>query len=210
MTELAGRGVGMDVVRSEVIAMGGRIETATAAGQGTSFKLVLPLTTAVTQVVMLRCGDSIVAVPSTLVEIVRRATPQDIDAAYASGAYEFGGQSLPFFWLGALLQMGAAASQPRMRTVVVVRSAQQRVAVHVDEVLGNQEVVVKNLGPQLSRLPGLAGMTLLASGVVALIYNPVALATLYGDDARAATQAALRRRRRAACRRTPAARRRRR
>jgi chemosensory pili system protein ChpA (sensor histidine kinase/response regulator) len=58
-------------------------------------------------------------------------------------------------------------------------------------VLGNQEVVVKNLGTQLSRLPGLAGMTLLASGAVALIYNPVALATLYGDAARAATYASL-------------------
>ncbi len=194
VTELAGRGVGMDVVRSEVIAMGGRIETATAAGQGTSFKLILPLTTAVTQVVMLRCGDNVVAVPSTLVEIVRRAKPQEVDASYASGAYEFGERSLPFFWLGALLQMGAhpADSGARNRTVVVIRSAQQRIAVHVDEVLGNQEVVVKNLGPQLSRLPGLAGMTLLASGVVALIYNPVALATLYGDEARAATQAASR------------------
>ena len=73
MTELAGRGVGMDVVRSEVNAMGGRIETATAAGKGTTFKLVLPLTTAVTQVVMLRCGETTVAVPSTLVEMVRRA-----------------------------------------------------------------------------------------------------------------------------------------
>ena len=69
---------------------------------------------------------------------------------------------------------------------------------HVDEVLGNQEVVVKNLGPQLSRLPGLAGMTLLASGAVALIYNPVALATLYGDEARAASQAAVQRQRRRA------------
>jgi len=59
-------------------------------------------------------------------------------------------------------------------------------------VVGNQEVVVKNLGPQLSRLPGLAGMTLLPSGAVALIYNPVALATLYGEGARAATAAALR------------------
>jgi len=84
--------------------------------------------------------------------------------------------------------MGTRPSETQLRTraVVVVRSAQQRVAVHVDEVLGNQEVVVKNLGPQLSRLPGLAGMTLLASGAVALIYNPVALATLYGDAARAA------------------------
>ena len=177
----------MDVVRSEVIAMGGRIETATAAGQGTSFKLVLPLTTAVTQVVMLRCGESTVAVPSTLVEIVRRAAPAEVDAAYASGGYVFGDQTLPFFWLGALLQLGSRPgdSPSRTRTVVVVRSAQQRIAVHVDEVLGNQEVVVKNLGPQLSRLPGLAGMTLLASGAVALIYNPVALATLYGDAARA-------------------------
>ncbi|MBA3625752.1 MAG: response regulator, partial [Methylibium sp.] len=192
VTELAGRGVGMDVVRSEVVAMGGRIETATAAGQGTSFKLILPLTTAVTQVVMLRCGDSTVAVPSTLVEIVRRAKAEEIAAAYESGSFDLGDTTAPFFWLGALLQLGPTPGDTatRMRTVVVVRSAQQRIVVHVDEVLGNQEVVVKNLGPQLSRLPGLAGMTLLASGAVALIYNPVALATVYGEAARRATAAA--------------------
>ena len=75
----------MDVVRAEVNAMGGRIETATAAGQGTSFRLVLPLTTAVTQVVMLRCGELSVAVPSTLVEMVKRVTPgEEIEQAYAS------------------------------------------------------------------------------------------------------------------------------
>ena len=193
VTELAGRGVGMDVVRSEVNAMGGRIETATAPGQGTSFKMILPLTTAVTQVVMLRCGDTHVAVPSTLVEVVRRATPGEIEAAYTAGAYPVGDRSVPFFWLGALLQVSARAADSATRTlpVVVIRSAQQRIALHVDEVLGNQEVVVKNLGPQLSRLPGLAGITLLASGAVALIYNPVALATLYGDTAREATRQAM-------------------
>jgi chemosensory pili system protein ChpA (sensor histidine kinase/response regulator) len=194
VTELSGRGVGMDVVRAEVNAMGGRVETATAAGQGTSFKMILPLTTAVTQVVMMRCGDTRVAVPSTLVEIVRRATPNEVEVAYANGGYTLGDRTMQFFWLGALLQISArpAASTARTRSVVVIRSAQQRIALHVDEVLGNQEVVVKNLGPQLARLPGLAGITLLASGAVALIYNPVALATLYGDAARAATQAALR------------------
>ncbi|HET6600242.1 MAG TPA: response regulator, partial [Burkholderiaceae bacterium] len=184
-----------DVVRSEVNAIGGRVETATAAGQGTSFRLILPLTTAVTQVVMLRCGGVNVGVPSTLVETVRRATPIEIDAAYASGSYEVGEERpLQFLWLGALLQISARPpdSTARTRMVVVIRSAQQRIALHVDDVLGNQEVVVKNLGPQLSRLPGLAGITLLASGAVALIYNPVALATLYGDAARAATLAALR------------------
>ncbi len=193
ITALAGRGVGMDVVRTEVNAIGGRIETATAAGQGTSFKLVLPLTTAVTQVVMLRCGATRVAVPSTLVEAVRRATAQEVDQAHTTGVFTVGDRALHFFWLGALLQLNAvpAESDARMRSVVVIRSAQQRIVLQVDEVMGNQEVVVKNLGPQLSRLPGLAGVTLLASGEVALIYNPVALATLYGDDARAATAAAL-------------------
>ncbi|HEY9064582.1 MAG TPA: Hpt domain-containing protein [Burkholderiaceae bacterium] len=192
VTELAGRGVGMDVVRSDVNAMGGRVETATAAGQGTSFKLILPLTTAVTQVVMLRCGETSVAVPSTLIEIVRRASPNEVDAAYVSGTYTVGERTLPFFWLGALLQVSARSAETggRTRSVVVVRSAQQRIALHVDEVLGNQEVVVKNLGPQLATVPGLAGVTLLASGAVALIYNPVALATLYGDSARLASQAA--------------------
>jgi len=193
VTELAGRGVGMDVVRSEVNAIGGRVETATATHQGTSFKLVLPLTTAVTQVVMLRCGDTTVAVPSTLVEVVRRTTPAEIDEAHGSGVFVIGDRSMPFYWLGALLQIGPVPIEHagRTRSVVVVRSAQQRIALHVDEVLGNQEVVVKNLGPQLSRMPGLAGVTLLASGAVALIYNPVALATVYGVSARAATEAAL-------------------
>ena len=193
VTELAGRGVGMDVVRSEVNAIGGRIRTATRANQGTSFKLILPLTTAVTQVLMLRCGGTAVAVPSTLIEIVRRATPAEIDQAHTSGLYTLGERQMPFFWLGSLLQLSARTGEAvgRTRTVVVIRSAQKRIAVQVDEVLGNQEVVVKNLGPQLSRVPGLAGITLLASGAVALIYNPVALATLYGDPARRATLTAL-------------------
>lgn len=191
ITELAGRGVGMDVVRNEINSMGGRIETSTAAGKGTSFKLVLPLTTAVTKVVMMRCGDILVAVPTHLIEIVRRAKVPEVEKAYASGLYQFGDLDLPFFWLGALLQGSAYGStEGRSLPVVVVRSASQRVALHIDEVLGNQEVIVKNLGPQLSRLPGLAGMTLLASGAVALIYNPVALATVYGDAARQMTQAA--------------------
>jgi chemosensory pili system protein ChpA (sensor histidine kinase/response regulator) len=185
VTELAGRGVGLDVVRAEVNAMGGRIETASAPGKGTRFRLLLPLTTAVTQVVMLRCDTVTVAVPSTLIEVVRRVPTADVEAAYASGEIEHGGERVPFFWLAALLQAGTrGGGSGRSQTVVIVRSATQRVAVHIDEVVGNQEVVVKNVGPQLARLPGLAGVTLLPSGAVALIYNPVALATLYADSAR--------------------------
>ncbi len=187
VTELSGRGIGMDVVRSEVNNVGGRIETATTFGQGTRFKLVLPLTTAVTQVVMIRSGSLAVGVPANVVEIVRRTTAKDLQQAYNTGTLDVGGEAVPFFWSGALLQSSAQSAevQAKNSSVVVFRSAAQRVALHVDEVLGNQEVVVKNLGPQLSRLPGLAGMSVLASGAVVLIYNPVALASVYGLQARA-------------------------
>ncbi len=186
LSELSGRGVGMDVVRAEVSAVGGRIETASAPGLGSSFRLVLPLTTAVTQVVMLRCGALTVAVPSTLVEVVLRTPADQVNQAYANNSFSHAGQPLPFFWLGALLlDRTRGESSAKTQPVLVIRSASQRIALHVDEVLGNQEVVVKHLGPQLARLPGLVGMTLLASGSVALIYNPVALATLYGQAAHA-------------------------
>lgn len=187
VTELAGRGIGMDVVRAEVQALGGRIETVTQAGKGTSFKMVLPLTTAVTQVVVMRSGALVIGVPANVVELVRRVTSQEMEQAYRSGVMDFAGEPIPFFWSGALLQSSAHSTEPTTRTmsVVVFRSAAQRVAVHMDEILGSQEAVVKNLGPQLSRLPGLAGMTVLASGAVVLIYNPVALAAVYGEQARA-------------------------
>lgn len=186
VSELAGRGIGMDVVRTDVVALGGRIETSTQPGQGTSFKLVLPLTTAVTQVVMVRAGSLTLGVPSNLVELVRRVSSDELAQAYAKGGLSVGGEEVPFYWAGALLQSSAQSLEVQGRTlpVVIFRSAAQRVAMHVDEVLGNQEVVVKNLGPQLSRLPGLAGMSVLASGAVALIYNPVALATVYGAQVR--------------------------
>ncbi len=186
VTGLSGRGIGMDVVRSEVVGLGGRVEAVSVAGQGTRFRMVLPLTTAVTQVVMLRAGDFTLGVPSGLVEVVRRVPVADVAAAYDAGFLDVGGESVPFYWAGALLQTSRHSQQREGRTwpVVIFRSASQRVALHVDEVLGNQEVVVKNLGPQLSRLPGLAAMTVLASGVVALVYNPVALSAVYGAEVR--------------------------
>ncbi|MDF2465626.1 MAG: hybrid sensor histidine kinase/response regulator [Ramlibacter sp.] len=186
VTELSGRGIGMDVVRAEVNALGGRIETSTTGGKGTSFKLVLPLTTAVTQVVMIRSGTLSIGVPANVVEVVRRAPAKEVQQAYNTGFYDLGGEKLPFYWSGALLQSSPHSTEPQTKTlpVVVFRSAAQRIALHVDEVLGNQEVVVKNLGPQLARLPGLAGMTVLASGAVVLIYNPVALTAVYGSQAR--------------------------
>jgi chemosensory pili system protein ChpA (sensor histidine kinase/response regulator) len=191
ISELAGRGIGMDVVRNEVNALGGRIDVASQSGVGTQFTLVLPLTTAVTQVVLLRMGEVVMGVPSGLVELVRRLPTSELAAAYQSKTLGYKDEAVPFYWAGSLLQGSRASVETPGKTasVAIFRSAGQRVAMHVDEVLGNQEVVVKNLGPQLAKLPGLAGMTVLASGAVVLIYNPVALAITYGEQAQAFSKA---------------------
>ncbi len=191
VTELSGRGIGMDVVRAEVGTLGGSIETSSVVGQGTSFLLRLPLTTALTQIVLLRSADQVVAVPAALMASVQRVSVDAVEQAYATGRLQQGGTEMPFYWLGGLLgQVGRGQAHGRHAHVVLVRSAQGALALHVDEVVGNQEVVVKNLGAQLNRVPGLAGISLLASGEVALIYNVVALADWYGADAQARLAAA--------------------
>lgn len=190
VTELSGRGIGMDVVRSEVNTLGGYVDIQSLPGQGAHFDVRLPLTTAVSQIVLLRHGEDTVAVPAVLMEGLRRVELDKVEQAYASGHIEIGNESLPMYWLGGLMGQGARGHlHGKHASVVVVHSAHQRLALHVDEVLGKQEVVIKNLGPQLRTVPGLAGISLLASGEVALIYNPVALANRFGAAAMAQARA---------------------
>ena len=186
VSELAGRGIGLDVVLSEVKALGGRIETDSELGVGTQFKLVFPLTTAVTQVLLFRTGTSTIGIPAALVEAAVRLTTSSLQRAYLEGHYAVDQDvKIPFYGSSALLQMRSDAINATTtdHSLVLLRGAGQRIAVHVDEVLGNREVVVKNLGPQLSRLPGLSGITVLPSGATVFIYNPIALASVYGQEA---------------------------
>ncbi|AGX87211.1 Hpt domain-containing protein [Candidatus Symbiobacter mobilis] len=188
VTELAGRGVGMDVVRNDVHAAGGRIDLHTRSGEGTRFHLVLPLTTAVTQVVMLRAGAMVFGVPTHLIERVVRLPWSALESAYATGRFPYAGQDIDLYWADALWQCvpgaGHESTPSRNASVAIVCSAGQRMALHVEEVLGNREAVVKNLGPQLARMPGLVGMSVQASGTVFLIYNPLAVAKVHGQCAR--------------------------
>jgi chemosensory pili system protein ChpA (sensor histidine kinase/response regulator) len=193
LSALAGRGVGMDVVRSDITSLGGRVQIQSTDQQGCLVEMVLPLTTAITQVVVMRAGDHVFGVPATLVDIVRRLDAPTLEQAYAQARVSEQGVPVELFWAGALLQQSPAPQlvQARGNTCVFLRSAGQRVALHVDEVLGSQEVVVKKLGTQLSGVPGLAGMSILGSGAVALIHNPVVLARLHGEAARRFAREAL-------------------
>ncbi|WP_141104036.1 hybrid sensor histidine kinase/response regulator, partial [Noviherbaspirillum denitrificans] len=177
ITELAGRGVGMDVVRSEAAALGGRVSTSSEAGKGTHFTIHLPLTLAVTQVVLLSTGGATYAVPSVLVEQVQQLKTNALASAYNEGAVMWQGQRVPMYYLSTLLgDKTASPVSQQYSPLLILKSGNERVALHVDEVIGNREVVVKNIGPQLSRLIGIAGATVLGSGDIVLILNPVPLA----------------------------------
>jgi chemosensory pili system protein ChpA (sensor histidine kinase/response regulator) len=177
LTAVAGRGVGMDVVKNEAASLGGRIHVDSVAGQGSRFHIYLPLTLAVTQAVLVRSGNRTYAIPSSMVAQVRELKPEVIARIRTDGATDWLGHSYPWRYLPRLLGQPEAQPEPaRRHWLLLLRAGEQRVAVEVDGLLGNQEVVVKNTGPQLARVVGIAGATVLGDGEIVLILNPVALA----------------------------------
>ena len=178
VSQVAGRGVGMDVVRSEVAALGGRVEMRFTRGQGTRFTIYLPLTLAVTQTVLVRAGSKTYAIPSVMVEQVLQLRQEQLVSAYASRQTEWQGRRYPFHYLPHLLGISdAIAEQKRFSPTLYLRSGTNAIALHVDEMVGsNQEIVVKSIGPQLQRVAGITGATVLGTGEIVLILNPVLLA----------------------------------
>ena len=178
VTQISGRGIGMDVVRNEIAALGGRVEVASTEGRGTRFTLTMPLTLAVTQAVLIRAGGRLWALPAPMVEQVQQVKSQALLDIYIQRKVDWQGRVYPFHYLPRLL--GDTTHNPetkRYNSVLLLRSGQSYAAVHVDEILGAQEVVVKNIGPQLSRVSGISGATVLGTGEIVLIINPVQLAS---------------------------------
>jgi len=177
VTQVSGRGIGMDVVRSEIAELGGHVEVSTLSGEGTKFMLYLPLTLAVAQAVLVRAGGRLWALPAPMVEKVQQMKAEALVELYVQRRFEWQGTSYPFHYLPRLLgDPDHVPESTRNNAVLLLRSGQNLAAVHVDEMLGNQEVVVKNIGPQLARVSGIAGATVLGNGEIVLIINPVQLA----------------------------------
>jgi chemotaxis protein histidine kinase CheA/ActR/RegA family two-component response regulator len=175
VTEIAGRGIGLDIVRNEVNALGGTVEVTTRAGHGTRFSMRLPLTMAVTRVLLVRSGNSEYAIPSSMLEKVLHLGDAEMREAYRSCEVAWEGRNYTLHLLQRLLGYAAAPeAQPHSR-ILLMQGSDDPMALYVDEVLGMQEVVVKNLGPQLAGLPEISGATLLGDGEITLILNPMQL-----------------------------------
>lgn len=176
VTEIAGRGVGMDVVKSAVASLGGRVEITSRTNLGTTCSIYLPLTLAVAQTLMVRAGGHTYAVPAVMVEHVQELKTDALSTAYQNQSVELIGNVYPFAYLPRLL--GDLDHVPEIKShnrLLLLRSGATRLAVHVDELIGIREVVIKNIGPQLARAPGVEGATVMGDGHIILIINPVKL-----------------------------------
>jgi chemosensory pili system protein ChpA (sensor histidine kinase/response regulator) len=176
VTELAGRGVGMDVVRNEIATIGGRIDITTVRGQGATFTVYLPLTLAVTQAVLIRSGGGLFALSTAMVEQVLRVRSDEMAGLYATKRVEFQGRNYPLHALAHMFGGSVSTELQTYNSVLLLRSGIQRIALHVDELMGNQEIVVKSLGPQLARMAWVSGATVLPDGSIVPLINPVVLA----------------------------------
>ena len=180
VTQIAGRGVGMDVVNSEVKQLGGTLSIDSTPGAGTTITIRLPFTLAISQALMVRVGEELYAIPLTSIEGVVRMSQEELQNHYANPEqrFEYAGYEYQVRHLGTLLGQERppfGKGTPRRLPVLLVRSGDQHMAVQVDALLGSREAVVKSVGPQISTVRGVSGATILGDGRVVLILDMAGL-----------------------------------
>ena len=185
LTQDAGRGVGMDVVASEVKQLGGTLELASEIGKGARFLVRLPLTLAMSQALLIGVGHEQYAIPLGSIEGIARIPREDLDRLYAeeSADFRYSDNDYRVRYLGEFVGIPRdPTSEPKTLNAILVRlpeglgTGERRIAMVVDALIGNREVVSKTLGPQVSVIPGVTGGTILADGRVVLILDVAALA----------------------------------
>ena len=179
VTQISGRGVGMDVVHSEVKQLGGSMSIESKLGQGTRFLIRLPFTVSINRALMVYSGEDLYAIPLNTIEGIVRVSPYELEAYYQPGAsrFEYAGQNYELRYLGELLNNGQRpklVGQSLPLPVILVRSKEHSVAVQVDSLAGSREIVVKSLGPQFATVPGISGATILGDGRVVVILDLLA------------------------------------
>ncbi len=169
VSDLSGRGVGMDVVRTSIEQINGMVDLQTTPGKGTKFTISLPLTLAIISALMVKLGDQIYAFPLSNVQETLRINADEIRRVGNNEVIVIRERILPLLRLSEFFGMGGCKKDKLY--VVVVASAERQVAVVVDELIGEQEIVIKSLGDYLGDVPGLSGATILGDGRVALIID---------------------------------------
>ncbi|MCP4543847.1 MAG: hybrid sensor histidine kinase/response regulator [Chloroflexi bacterium] len=173
ITDISGRGVGLDVVRRNVEALHGRIDVDTAFGEGTTFTLTLPLTLTSSRGLLVRVSNELFAIPHNAIEYIMYVRLRDVVPLEGQDTVLYNNRPLTLVRLGDVLNLPRmdGKSEDSRIPVVILAAAERRMAFAVDALAGEQEVVIKGLGRQLSRVGGIAGATVMGSGEVVLILN---------------------------------------
>ncbi|RKP48795.1 chemotaxis protein CheA [Cohnella endophytica] len=169
VSDISGRGVGMDIVRAGIERMNGRIDIETNAGEGTRFKIRLPLTLAIITGLLVRVGGRTFIIPMSNVAEIVRLSHEDIHNIKGIPIVTIRNQVIPIAWIHDIFGYPNDTARSKSVPVVIVGRAEKRYALAVDELLGNQEIVIKSLGAFVGQSEGIAGATILGDGKVALI-----------------------------------------
>lgn len=179
ITQISGRGVGMDVVHEEVRQLGGSMVIDSVPGQGVHFRIRLPFTVSVNRALMVQCFEDQYAIPLNTIDGIVRVLPNELEGHYRLDppTYKYAGQHYELCYLGELLK---TSTRPKLLgqslplPVLLVQCNERHIAVQVDSMAGTREIVVKSLGPQFAAVQGLSGATILGDGRVVLILDLLA------------------------------------
>jgi chemosensory pili system protein ChpA (sensor histidine kinase/response regulator) len=180
LTQISGRGVGMDVVNSEIKQLGGSLAIDSTLGMGTQFTIRIPFTVSINRALMVVVKEETYAVPLNTIEGIVRVSPYELEAYYQPDApmFEYAGQPYRLIYMGKMLEKTEDPNfegQVSPLPVILARSGDQAFALQIDRVIGSREVVVKTLGRQFSEVSGVSGATVLGDGSVVIILDIMAL-----------------------------------
>jgi two-component system chemotaxis sensor kinase CheA len=181
VTNVSGRGVGLDVVRSNAEKLGGTVEVASNLGRGTRFTIKIPLTLAIVPALLLDCGGQRFAIPQTAVaELLRSGPEHRIEWIHDAPVLRLRGSLLPLVALRDVLRLSESPAAEQERLIAIIGFGMQRFGIMIDGVDDAEEIVVKSLAPLLRGTRLFAGSTILGDGSVVLILDPGALAAVVG------------------------------
>jgi chemosensory pili system protein ChpA (sensor histidine kinase/response regulator) len=181
VSEVAGRGVGLDVVNEEVRKLGGSIQIDSRRMLGTRFTLHIPFSRATNLALIVEVRQEVYAMPLGIIEGVVRINPLELEVYYQPDPppFEYAGQRYPLNYLGTLLHPDHKpfrGEQIRPQPVILIHAGRKSLALQVDRIIGNQEIVERSLPQRFQRIPGVSGGTILPDGRIAIVLDPLALA----------------------------------
>ncbi len=175
VTDVSGRGVGLDVVKSKIEALSGEVEVKTKLGEGSTFTVRLPLTLAIIQALMVVIGDEKYAISLGSIQTIEDISPEDIKLVQAKEVIHIRGTVIPIIRLNKILDIESKRDEDSRMTVIIVKKGDKQAGLVVDELIGQQEIVIKSMGKFIKVPKIISGATILGNGEVALILDANAL-----------------------------------